>query len=167
MLVARSKVLFKSALAGVGVGVILRAAFFLFLNQLLRRPVFCSRTLTTAFFLTLFVPLASHGADILWWTGELEEEKDVSNFGTVVEAFAFTGERDNNALDGTYPLEDPFYVNGTSFTPLNLTFGDEPEFLGGWTMTMVNLVTPMQRKGWMPCSAVLLLRVGSTLSSWS
>lgn len=95
--------------------------------------MFCSRTLTTAFFLTLFVPLVSHGADILWWTGELEEEKDVSNFGTVVEAFAFTGERGNNALDGTYPLEDPFDVNGTSFTPLNLTLGDEPEFLGGWT----------------------------------
>lgn len=28
---------------------------------------------------------------------------------------------------------DPFDVNGTSFTPLNLTLGDEPEFLGGWT----------------------------------
>ena len=75
----------------------------------------------------------SQGADILWWTDTLDDEEDVSNFGDVVEAFAFTGERDNNAIGGTFPLEDAFDINGTTFTPLNFTFGDFPEFLEGMT----------------------------------
>ncbi len=78
-------------------------------------------------------PPAIQGAEILWTTGLLDEDTDVSNFGTVIEAVAFTGDRDTNALAGTFPLEDPFTINGTLFTPLNFTQGDQPQFLGGLT----------------------------------
>ena len=93
----------------------------------LRNLIFCTA------FLILGCPIISQGADILWWTAALEDEEDVSNFGEVVEAFAFTGDRDNNALPDTFPLEDAFDVNGTSFTPLNFSLGDLPEFLDGMT----------------------------------
>jgi hypothetical protein len=78
-------------------------------------------------------PLALQGAEIEWTVGFLDEEEDVSSFGTVVEAYAFTGENGRNALDGTFPLVDPFEVNGTTFVPLNFTLGEEPDSLEGLT----------------------------------
>lgn len=84
--------------------------------------------------LVLFaVTRVSSAAEIEWTFGLLDEETDVSNFGTVIEAFAFTGDRENNAIAGTFPLEDPFSVNGTLFTPLNFTVGDFPDRLDGLT----------------------------------
>ncbi len=77
------------------------------------------------------VPLYS--AEIRWAIGFLDADEDVSNFGEVVEAYAFTGELDRNALPDTFPLEEPFDVNGTMFVPLNFSLGDAPEALQGLT----------------------------------
>ncbi|MCA9213924.1 MAG: LamG domain-containing protein, partial [Planctomycetales bacterium] len=77
--------------------------------------------------------VSAQAAEITWWEKILDEDADVSNFGTVVEAFAFTGDRGNNAMADTFPLDEPFDVNGTTFTPLNFTLGDLPEFLEGMT----------------------------------
>ncbi len=93
------------------------------------RPQFLILLITLA----ICCPLTSHGAEMVWYSGLFSGEEDVSDFGTVVEAFAFTGENAANALEGTIPLEDPFEVNGTLFTPLNFTLGDAPEYLQGIT----------------------------------
>lgn len=87
-------------------------------------------------FVLMTAALTTNGyaADIEWITDLLDEESDVSNFGTAVEAAAFTGERDNNAIAGTFPLDEAFDVNGTTFQPYNFTFLDSvPEFLTGMT----------------------------------
>ena len=73
------------------------------------------------------------GADIEWISGLLDEESDVSGFGSTIEAAAFTGERGNNALPAAFPMSDPFDVNGITFTPVNFSFAEEPEFLTGMT----------------------------------
>ena len=73
------------------------------------------------------------GADIEWISGLLDEESDVSGFGSTIEAAAFTGERGNNALPAAFPMSDPFDVNGITFTPINFSFAEEPEFLTGMT----------------------------------
>jgi hypothetical protein len=81
----------------------------------------------------LGMPALASAAEIQWTFGLLDEDADVSNFGTVIEALAFTGDRDSNAIAGTIPLEDPFAVNGTMFTPVNFSQGQLPDRLSGLT----------------------------------
>ncbi|MCA9196999.1 MAG: PEP-CTERM sorting domain-containing protein [Planctomycetales bacterium] len=76
----------------------------------------------------------ARGADIVWQSGLLDDETKVSNFGDSIEAFAFTGERENNALPLGYTLDAPFDVNGTTFIPINFTFQEIfPDHLEGLT----------------------------------
>lgn len=84
--------------------------------------------------ITLLFCSTALGADIIWKSENLNDDAGVSNVGTVVEAFAFTGDRDNNALpESGGPLEDDFEVNGVTFGVLNFTLGDVPDQLEGMT----------------------------------
>ena len=74
------------------------------------------------------------GAEISWRTDLVEDDDAITNVGGVVEAFAFTGDRANNALpEAIEPLEDEFDVNGVTFSVLNFTLGDFPDQLEGLT----------------------------------